>query len=168
MGLNKFIPICRAGNFHKFFRDMKQLMDLWPVPNQEPIKDTRPNQWHCLFQEVPWLLETYTFQCQKYSILVPQCKKIWKTFSCFWYPCYNVRAMWPSEIAFVYTTNPTEVKNEFAQYRRFGMSLTHPAHSDSSLISALFVKTDNLLLVKDGIKLLISNIVPICIFVVFM
>ena len=56
---------------------------------------------------------------------------------------------------------PTVVKNELAQHRLFGVSLTHQADSDSSLISALFVKTDSLLLFDDGIKLLISNIVPI-------
>ena len=54
----------------------------------------------------------------------------------------------------------------------FGVSLTHPAHSNSSLISELlnclviaiqhklFVGTVSFLLSNDGIKLLISNIVP--------
>ena len=65
--------------------------------------------------------------------------------------------------AFVYATNPTLLKNEVAQHRLSGVSLTHPDHSDSSLISALFVwlsiqhnlfaRTDSFLLANDGIKL---------------
>ena len=74
--------------------------------------------------------------------------------------------------AFVYTTNSTVLMNERVRHGLFGVSLTHPAHSNSSLISELlncldiviqhklFVGTVSFLLSNDGIKLLISNIVP--------
>ena len=74
--------------------------------------------------------------------------------------------------AFVYTTNSTVLMNERVRHGLFGVSLTHRAHSNSSLISELlnclviviqhklFVGTVSFLLSNDGIKLLISNIVP--------
>ena len=39
--------------------------------------------------------------------------------------------------AFVYTTNSTVLMNEHVQHGLFGVSLTHPAHSNSSLITEL-------------------------------
>ena len=74
--------------------------------------------------------------------------------------------------AFVYTTNSTVLMNEHVRHGPFGVSLTHAAHSNSSLISELlnclviaiqhrlFVGTVSFLLSNDGIELLISNIVP--------
>ena len=77
--------------------------------------------------------------------------------------------------AFVYTPNSTVLMNEHGTWNGmafFGLSLTHAAHSNSSLISELlnclviaiqhklFVGTVSFLLSNDGIKLLISDIVP--------
>ena len=39
--------------------------------------------------------------------------------------------------AFVYTTNSTVLINEHVRHGLFDVSLTHPAHSNSSLISEL-------------------------------
>ena len=69
--------------------------------------------------------------------------------------------------AFVYATNSTVLMNEHVRRGLFGVSLTHPAHSNSSLISELlnclviaiqhklFVGKVSFLLSNDGIKLLI-------------
>ena len=39
--------------------------------------------------------------------------------------------------AFVYITNSTVLMNEYVRHGLFGVSLTHPAHSNYSLISEL-------------------------------
>ena len=73
--------------------------------------------------------------------------------------------------AFVYATNSTVLINDHVRHGLLSASLTHPAHSNSSLISelllvwlsiqhTLFLGTDSLLLFNHGIKLLIFNIVP--------
>lgn len=72
--------------------------------------------------------------------------------------------------AFGYATNSTLLMNEHLRHGLFGVSLNHPAYSNSFLISELlvwlsiqhklFVGTDSFLLSNDGVKLLISNIVP--------
>jgi len=124
-----------------------------------------PNQWDCRFQEVSRFLETHTFAKNILHVCLNAIKSegLLEAFDILvtLYERYDRNCV-PAQIPPYWRTNSR------------GASLTHSAYSDSSLISALFawlsiqhwlfVGIDSLLLASDGIKLVIPNIVPICIY----
>ena len=119
--LNEFIPICRVGSFHRSLSGVLSDMSLYLIRSRSWAPEVIIE-----IANSKKLLETHTFA-----------RNIWRTPSGFWYPCYTVWRSGMTVTAFVYTTNSTVLMNEHVRLGLFGVSLTHPAHSNSSLIRKL-------------------------------